>query len=85
MAVEFQTRSFVHMDTDHAQATMMRRDLLVVTKNEGTKKAETKAEASQGLENALLDLVRRAVGVELQEIVRLTRQQDRRLTIDEVA
>ena len=48
--------------------------------------AETKAEASQGaLENALSDLVRRAVRAEIQEIVGLIRQQDRLLIIDEVA
>jgi len=57
-----------------------------VTNNEGKKMAETKAEASQGaLENALSDLVRRAVRAEIQEIVGLIRQQDRLLTIDEVA
>jgi len=42
--------------------------------------AETKAEASQStLENALSDLVRRAVRAEIQEIARFMHQQDRLL------
>ncbi|MGN6720671.1 MAG: helix-turn-helix transcriptional regulator [Candidatus Binatia bacterium] len=48
--------------------------------------AEIKAEASENvLENALSDLVRRAIRVEIQEIIKFIRQQDRLLTIDEVA
>ncbi|MGN6731689.1 MAG: helix-turn-helix transcriptional regulator [Candidatus Binatia bacterium] len=48
--------------------------------------AEIKAEASENvLENALSDLVRQAIRVEIQEIIKFIRQQDRLLTIDEVA
>ena len=48
--------------------------------------AEIKADVSQSVfENALSDLVRRAVRAEIQEIVSLIRHQDRLLTIDEVA
>ena len=56
--------------------------LLVVNVQKRRKKkmAETKAEASQStLENALSDLVRRAVRAEIQEIARFMHQQDRLL------
>ena len=46
----------------------------------------TKAEIYPGvLENALFELVRQAVRAEVQEIVRLIRDEDRLLTIDHVS
>ena len=46
----------------------------------------TKADISHSvLENAFSELVRQAVRAEVQEIVRLIRDEDRLLTIDQVA
>jgi excisionase family DNA binding protein len=47
---------------------------------------ETKAEVCPGvLENAFFDLIRHAVRAEFQEISKLRRDEDRLLTIDQVA
>jgi excisionase family DNA binding protein len=47
---------------------------------------EVKADTSQGvLETALSDLVRQAVRAEVQDIMRSIRDEDRLLTIEEVA
>jgi hypothetical protein len=47
---------------------------------------EAKADTSQGvLETALSDLVRQAVRAEVQDIMRSIRDEDRLLTIEEVA
>ena len=48
--------------------------------------SSTNTDTSPGvLENAFSDLVRQAVRAEVQEIVRLIRDEDRLLTIDQVA
>jgi hypothetical protein len=48
--------------------------------------AETKAEMWHGLlENGLFELIRQAVRAEVQEISKLSRDEDRLLTIDQVA
>ena len=47
---------------------------------------ETNADTSHSvLENALSELLRQAVRAEVQEILKLTRHEDRLLTIDQVA
>ena len=56
-----------------------------VIRNKGKTGLKWKLNCPKALENVVSDLIRRAVRAEIQEIVKLIRQQDRLLRIDEVA